>query len=115
MGTYIAGFSGYKHGKLFTAATKKRQSRLAWEEMAKFVTIDPDLGELFDVKDYKSTIIAKETACTIEALSREAGLDDGFRSIFSSIDELHQHKDNKVYNNKHKPIPTKTPPFVWFK
>lgn len=97
MGTSIAGFSGYQHGKLFTVATKKRQARLAWEEMSKFVTIDPDLGELFDVKDYKSTIIAKQTQCTIEALSREAGLDDGFRSIFSSIDELHQHKDNKIY------------------
>jgi phage terminase large subunit-like protein len=35
--------------------------------------------------------------CTIEALSRESGLDDGFRSIFASIDELHQHKDNKIY------------------
>lgn len=99
LGTYIAGFSGYKHGKLFTVATKKRQARLAWEEMSKFVTIDPDLGELFDVKDYKSMIIAKETECTIEALSREAGLDDGFRSIFASIDELHQHKDNKVYKS----------------
>lgn len=97
LGTYVAGFSGYKHGKLFTVATKKRQARLAWEEMSKFVTVDPDLGELFDVKDYKSTIIAKETECTIEALSREAGLDDGFRSIYSSIDELHQHKDNKIY------------------
>ena len=97
MGTYIAGFSGYQHGKLFTVATKKRQARLAWEEMSKFITIDPDLGELFDVKDYKSTIIARETQCTIEALSREAGLDDGFRSIFASIDELHQHKDNKIY------------------
>ena len=97
MGTYVAGFSGYQHGKLFTVATKKRQARLAWEEMSKFVGIDPDLGELFDVKDYKSTIIAVETKCTIEALSREAGLDDGFRSIFSSIDELHQHKDNKIY------------------
>lgn len=97
LGTYVAGFSGYSHGKLFTVATKKRQARLAWEEMAKFVQIDPDLGELFDVKDYKSTIIALETMCTIEALSREAGLDDGFRSIFSSIDELHQHKDNKIY------------------
>lgn len=96
-GTYIAGFSGYRHGKLFTAATKKRQARLAWEEMSKFVGIDPDLGELFRVKDYKSTIEATETHCTIEALSREAGLDDGFRSIFSSIDELHQHKDNKIY------------------
>ena len=97
LGTYIAGFSGYRHGKLFTVATKKRQARLAWEEMAKFITIDPDLNELFAVKDYKSLIIAEETECTIEALSREAGLDDGFRSIFASIDELHQHTDNKVY------------------
>lgn len=97
MGTYIAGFAGYHHGKLFTVATKKRQSRLAWEEMAKFVGVDPDLSELFEVKDYKSTIVAKETDCTVEALSKEAGLDDGFRSIFSSIDELHQHKDNKIY------------------
>ena len=97
LGTYIAGFSGYRHGKLFTVATKKRQARLAWEEMAKFIHIDPDLNELFDVKDYKSLIIASETECTIEALSREAGLDDGFRSIFASIDELHQHPDNKIY------------------
>ena len=97
MGTYVAGFGGYQHGKLFTVATKKRQARLAWEEMAKFVQIDPDLGELFDVKEYKSTIVALETMCTIEALSRESGLDDGFRSIFSSIDELHQHRDNKIY------------------
>lgn len=97
LGTYIAGFSGYRHGKLFTVATKKRQARLAWEEMSKFITIDPDLDELFAVKDYKSLIIAEQTQCTIEALSREAGLDDGFRAIFASIDELHQHPDNKAY------------------
>ena len=97
LGPYIAGFSGYQHGKLFTVATKKRQARLAWEEMAKFVKADQDLAELFDVKDYKSTIIATGTECTIEALSREAGLDDGFRAIFASIDELHQHRDNGIY------------------
>ena len=28
MGTYISGFGGYNHGKLFTVATKKRQARL---------------------------------------------------------------------------------------
>ena len=42
-------------------------------------------------------ITAVHTMCTIEALSREAGLEDGFRSIFASIDEIHQHRDNKVY------------------
>ena len=97
MGTYIAGFGGYNYGKLFTVATKKRQARLAWEEMSKFITIDPDLGEYFDIKDYKSTIEALDTLCTIEALSREAGLEDGFRSIYASIDEIHQHRDNKIY------------------
>ena len=97
MGTYIAGFGGYNYGKLFTVATKKRQARLAWEEMSKFISIDPDLGEYFDVKDYKSVIECPATYCTIEALSKEAGLDDGFRSIYSSIDEIHQHKDNKIY------------------
>lgn len=97
MGTYVAGFSGYRHGKLFTVATRKRQARLAWEEMSKFVTVDPDLAELFEVKDYKSTIIALQTECTIEALSREAGLEDGHRSIFCSADEIHQHRDNGVY------------------
>lgn len=97
MGTKIAGFGGYRFGKLFTVATKKRQARLAWEEMSKFITIDPDLNEYFEVKDYKNTIYALNTQCTIEALSKEAGLDDGFRSIYSSIDEIHQHKDNKIY------------------
>ena len=97
MGTYIAGFSGYKEGKLFTVATKKRQSRIAWEEMAKFIRVDEDLSELFKVQDYKSMITALNTNCSIEALSKEAGLDDGFRSIFASIDEIHQHRDNKIY------------------
>ena len=96
-GTYIAGFNGYRFGKLFTVATKKRQARIAWEEMAKFINTDDDLQELFDVKDYKSLIIAKSTNCTIEALSKESGLDDGFRSIFTSVDEYHQHPDAKVY------------------
>lgn len=88
MGTYIAGFGGYNYGKLFTVATKKRQARLVWEEMSKFIEIDPDLCELFRVKDYKSVIEEVDTHCTIEALSKEAGLDDGFRSIFSSIDKI---------------------------
>lgn len=97
MGTYIAGFGGYNYGKLFTAATKKRQARLAWEEMSKFITVDPDLKEFFKVMDYKSTIEALDTLCTIEALSREGGLEDGFRAIFASVDEIHQHRDNKIY------------------
>lgn len=97
MAAYIAAFSGYRQGKLFCVATKKRQARLVWEDVARFVRADADLSEWFDVKDYKSLITARNTECTIEALSKEAGLDDGFRSIFASIDEIHQHRDNSIY------------------
>ena len=96
-GTYISGFSGYNFGKLFTAATKKRQAKIALDEIAKFIKIDKDLSEMYSVQEYKTIITALNTSCTIEALSREGGLDDGFRSIFNSIDEIHQHKDNSVY------------------
>lgn len=101
MGAYIAGFSGYKLGKLFTVATKTRQSRLAWEGIKNFINADPDLKEFFKVQDYASKIQCLPTGCTIEALSQESGLDDGFRAIFSSVDEIHQHKDNKIYKSQY--------------
>lgn len=96
-GTYISLAGGYNYGKLFTAATKKRQSKIAWDEMMKFIRSDSDLAELFKIQEYKSLITCLDTNCTIEALSKEGGLDDGFRSIFCSVDEIHQMKDNSVY------------------
>ena len=95
--TYISAFGGYNYGKLFTAATKQRQSRIAWEEIAKFIQIDGDLSKYYKIQAYKNLITALNTNCTIEALSKESGLDDGFRSIFNSIDEIHQHRDNAIY------------------
>ena len=95
--SYLAGFSGYNYGNLYTVATRKEQAKLAWREIQKFIIADPDLSELFDVKEYKSQIISKRTGCVIEALSRERSELDGFRSIAASIDEIHQHKDNSIY------------------
>ena len=97
LGTYIAGWGGYRYGQLYTAATKKRQAKIVWNEMAKFINASPSLKKKFEVKDYLSRITALKTNCTIEALSKEAGLDDGFRPVFASLDELHQMRDNSVF------------------
>lgn len=102
LGTYIGGFSGYKNGRLFTAATKKRQSKLVWDEMRKFIESDSDLNELFRVQEWKSTITCTASGNTIEALSKEGGLDEGFRAIFCSLDELHQMKDNAIYSSLYR-------------
>ena len=97
IGTYISNFSGYQYGRLFTCATKHAQAKLVWDEMAKFIKADTDLSALFRIQEYKSLITALGTKCTIEALSKERSLDDGFRSIYASVDEIHQHPDNSIY------------------
>lgn len=102
MGPYVAAFSGYNEGLLFCAATKKDQAKIAWKEMKKFIKADQDLSEYFKITDYSSEIKCELTGCIIKALSKEGGLDDGFRSIFSSLDELHQMKDNSVYEALYK-------------
>lgn len=94
---YIAGFSGYKYGKIFTVATKRDQAKLAWDEVHKFICADPNLAEFFDVREYKYLITALQTHCTIEALSRDRALMDGFRGLAASIDEIHQHPNNGIY------------------
>jgi phage terminase large subunit-like protein len=97
--SYIAAFSGYQFGKLYTAATRQAQAKLAWDEINRFLKADNNLAEYFDVKEYKLTITAKNTNCTIEAVSRERSLLDGFRALAASIDEIHQHPNNKVYKS----------------
>lgn len=96
-GVYVAFASGYKYGKLFTAATQKEQAKLAWKDMMMFIQSDDDLNSLFKIQEYNSLITCLSTHCTIQALSKDGGLKDGFRSIYSSLDEIHQMKDNKVY------------------
>jgi phage terminase large subunit-like protein len=94
---YIMQFSGYRYGQCYTTATKHSQSMIVWNEVAKFIRSDPDLEEFFEIKEYTSLISCRETNCTLEALSRDRQKLDGFRSIWASVDELHQHQDNSIY------------------
>ena len=95
--SYIGNFSGYQYGQLYLTATKQDQAKIVFNEVAKFIYSDPDLGELFDVKDYKSEIDCKLTNSTIRALSRDSKRIDGFRPLFGSVDEYHAHETNQMY------------------
>lgn len=95
--SYIGNFCGYNYGQLYLVATKQDQAKIVFNEIVKFVDSDKDLGELFDVKDYKSEIDCKLTHSTIKALSRDTKKIDGFRPLFGSVDEYHAHETNQMY------------------
>lgn len=100
--TYLSAFGNYRMGRLVTVANGKKQARLAWEDVSRFILADEDLAEYFRIKDYLSLIEALNTGCIIEALSREGGIQEGFRSIYASLDELHEFRDSRAYDAVYK-------------
>lgn len=93
----FATFSGYKYGRIFTAATKHDQARIVFDEVVKFIESDRNLNELYKIRKYDSTITSLITGTTIKAIGRDTKSADGFRSILAVTDELHAHPNNQLY------------------
>lgn len=93
----FATFCGYRLGKIFCTATKQDQAEIVWTEIQKFIESDRNLGELYQIKEYKHEILSKVTGCVIKAIGRDTKSADGFRSILAIVDEFHAHPTNQMY------------------
>lgn len=97
LGTFYGNFDGYNHGQIYCTATKMDQAKIVLKEIIKFIQSDSDLEELFNIKEYESTIECLITNSTIKALGRDTKSIDGFRPLLGIVDEYHAHKDNQMY------------------
>ena len=97
LGTYCANFDGYNYAQVYCTATKMDQAKIVLREMIKFIHSDEELGELFKIQEYKSTILALNTNSVIRALGKDTKSIDGFRPYLGIVDEYHAHKDNQMY------------------
>lgn len=92
----LSGFDNYINAQVYTTATKMKQARIVWEQASKFIKIEPDLNELFVIKDHDAIIESKVTGGKIMALGRDTGTIDGFDPHGGIIDEYHSHKTNQM-------------------
>ncbi len=93
----FCSFSGYRYGRIFTAATKHDQAKIVFDEVVKFIESDKNLLEMYKIRKYDSTIKSLITGSVIKAIGRDTKTADGFRSVLSVADELHQHPNNQMY------------------
>mgnify|MGYP000843663451 FL=1 len=93
----FATFSGYQYGRIFCTATKQDQANIVWKEIEKFIRSDPDLDEMYKIREYDHKIRSLVTNTTIEAIGRDTKSADGFRSILAVVDEYHAHPTNQMY------------------
>lgn len=92
-----SGFSNYKEGRIFCAATKQDQALLVWDDVRKFIEADEDLSQLYKVTKSTNTITSRVTGTAIRAIGRDTKTFDGFRSILANVDEYHAHANNQIY------------------
>ena len=92
----LSGFDNYTNAQVYCTATKMKQARIVWEQSKKFIEIEPDLKELFKIKDHDAIIQCLHNGGTIMALGRDTGTIDGFDPHGGIIDEYHSHKTNQM-------------------
>lgn len=95
---YMSYIDTVQDAQIYCTATKKQQANIVWREVAKFIRNDPDLAELYDIKDYCSEIYCRKDGLNscIKALSGDTKI-DGFKPWLGICDELHLHKTNQMY------------------
>jgi phage terminase large subunit-like protein len=92
----LSGFDDYANAQVYCTATKMKQARIVWEQASKFINIEPDLRELFKIKDHDAIIECLLNGGKIMALGRDTGTIDGFDPHGGIIDEYHSHKTNQM-------------------
>lgn len=96
MSIKLAGFDNYANAQVYCTATKMKQARIVWEQAKKFIEIEPDLKELFKIKDHDAIIECLLNGGKIMALGRDTGTIDGFDPHGGIVDEYHSHKTNQM-------------------
>lgn len=96
IGIKLAGFDNYANAQVYCTATKMKQARIVWEQAKKFITIEPDLNELFKIKDHDAILECLLNGGKIMALGRDTGTIDGFDPHGGIVDEYHAHKDEQM-------------------
>lgn len=96
LGLYVLICDGESGAEIYSAATKKDQARIIFDEAKNMVGKSPELKTLLTV--YRNNISFDEALSKFEPLSSDSSTLDGLNVHLGLIDELHAHKNGDVYN-----------------
>lgn len=96
VGIELLTIDGEQGAEIYSAATKKDQARIIFDEAKRMVNSSPYIKKHLDV--YKLNINMPATNSKFEPLSADANSLDGLNVYGAIIDELHAHKTRDVYD-----------------
>lgn len=102
---------GEQGAEVYSAATKRDQARIIFDEARRMVKASPSLRRYIDV--LTNNLNMPSTNSKFEALSADAVTLDGLNIHFALIDELHAHKTRDVFDVLDTATGARTQPVIW--
>ena len=96
IGLYLLVADNEPGAEVYSAATKKDQARIIFDEAVRMVGASPELKTL--VRSFRNNMHVLETHSKFEPLSADEHSLDGLNIHGGLIDELHAHKTRAVYD-----------------
>jgi phage terminase large subunit-like protein len=96
---------------VYSAATKKDQARIVFDEARKMVMRSEDLQRLVSV--YRASLAVDTTMSAFQPLSSDERTLDGLNPHAVIIDELHKHKNRAVFDVLDTAMGARRQPLLW--
>lgn len=111
IGTYHFAFDNESGAEVYTAATKRDQAKLCFNDIKAFIENNAALKKEFGI--HTNTIYWEKNLSKIVPLSKETNTADGFNPSAAIVDELHRHSDSSMVNLLSNSMGTRLQPIVW--
>jgi len=115
--TWVSGLAlyglaadGEPGAEVYTAATKKDQAKITFDEAARMVAASPALS--VRIKQVKNNLSIPGTACKLEPLGADSTKQDGLNVHFGLVDELHAHRTSGMWDVLCSALAARTQPLM---
>lgn len=85
-------------GEVITAASDRKQARIAYEELRGLLLAHPKIAPNIRALDYRNRIVFPKVGSFCEAISADAGTQHGRTPVFVLADELHAWKKRDLWD-----------------
>ncbi len=102
---------GEAGAEIYTAATKKDQAKITFDEAARMTASSPALAKR--IKKVKNNLSVLSTASKLEPLGADSKTLDGLNVHYGLVDELHAHRTSGVWDVLLSAVGARSQPIMW--
>jgi phage terminase large subunit-like protein len=110
---YMMDADGEPGADVYSAATKRDQAKIVWNDAAKMVRRSKALANRINVLPGKCNMSVEETASKFEPLGADEDTLDGLNIHCAIIDELHAHRTRGVWDVLETAMGSRQQPLTW--